>query len=59
LYPSEVIAHKPRNQSDQRDELIEAGIEPEELIEETALLARVSQPALERMLDWWLEDLGG
>lgn len=39
--------------------LIEAGIDPEELIEETGRLARVSQPALERMLDWWLEDLGG
>lgn len=34
--------------------LIEMGINPDELIEETARLARVSQPALERMIDWWL-----
>lgn len=39
--------------------LIESGIDPEELIEETSRLARVSQVALERMVDWWLEDLGG
>lgn len=35
--------------------LIEAGIDPDELIEETARLARDTQPALERMIDWWLE----
>ena len=39
--------------------LIESGIDPEELIEETSRLARVSQVALERMLDWWLEDTVG
>lgn len=39
--------------------LIDAGIEPEELIEETANLAVSTQPALERMLDWWLESFGG
>lgn len=36
--------------------LIEAGIDPEELIEETVRHAQTSQPALERMVDWWLED---
>lgn len=35
--------------------LIDAGIDPDELIEETDRLARASQPALERMLDWWLD----
>lgn len=38
--------------------LIDVGIDPEELIEETSRLAVVSQPALERMIDWWLDDLG-
>jgi GMP synthase-like glutamine amidotransferase len=37
--------------------LIEAGIDPERLITETAHMARVTQPALERLLDWWLEGL--
>ena len=37
--------------------LIEAGIDPEQLIEETIGLAEASQPALERMVDWWLEGL--
>jgi GMP synthase-like glutamine amidotransferase len=37
--------------------LIEVGINPDELIDETANLARTSQPALERMLDWWLDDI--
>jgi GMP synthase-like glutamine amidotransferase len=35
--------------------LIESGIDPEELIDETARLAPVSQVAMEQMLDWWLE----
>lgn len=34
--------------------LIEAGLDPDELIEETDRLAGVTQPALEAMLDWWL-----
>lgn len=38
--------------------LIESGIDSEKLIEETSHLARVSQPALERMLDWWLDNPG-
>lgn len=37
--------------------LIEAGIDPDRLIEETARLARVTQPALERMIDWWLDGM--
>ena len=36
--------------------LIDAGLDPDRLIEETGLLARATQPALERMLDWWLSD---
>lgn len=36
-----------------------AGIDPDQLIEETAVRARESQPALERMLDWWLDELAG
>jgi GMP synthase-like glutamine amidotransferase len=35
--------------------LIDAGLEPDELVEETRRLARDTQPALERMLDWWLD----
>jgi GMP synthase-like glutamine amidotransferase len=34
--------------------LVESGIDPGELVEETARLARVSQPALGQMVDWWL-----
>lgn len=37
--------------------LIESGIDPESLIEETSRLAGVSQPALERLIDWWLDDI--
>jgi GMP synthase-like glutamine amidotransferase len=37
--------------------LIDADIDPEDLIEETSRLAAVSQPALERMIDWWLDDI--
>lgn len=36
--------------------LIDAGIDPEELIEETSRMAPFSQPALEHLLDWWLDD---
>lgn len=39
--------------------VIAAGIDPDELVEETSRLATESQPALERMLDWWLDDLSG
>ncbi|MFZ0015491.1 MAG: type 1 glutamine amidotransferase [Acidimicrobiia bacterium] len=37
--------------------LIDAGLEPEELVKETTSKAQETQPALERMLDWWLEGL--
>ncbi len=36
--------------------LLESGIDPDGLIEETDRLAHVTQPALERMIDWWLND---
>lgn len=38
--------------------LIEAGIQPAGLIEETAIRTEDSQPALESMLDWWLDGMG-
>jgi GMP synthase-like glutamine amidotransferase len=37
--------------------LIESGIDPEELIEETSRLAPASQPALVQLIDWWLDDI--
>ena len=40
-------------------ELIEAGVEPERLIDESELKAVETQPALELMLDWWLDDFAG
>lgn len=36
--------------------LVDAGIDPEELVEETERLAKVTQPAMKRMIDWWLDD---
>jgi len=36
--------------------LIESGVDPDELIEETSRLAEVTQVAMERMVDWWLEE---
>jgi GMP synthase-like glutamine amidotransferase len=36
--------------------LIELGIDPEGLIEETSRLAPASQPALEQLIDWWLDE---
>lgn len=36
--------------------LMDEGFDPEGLIEETSRLAAASQPALERLLDWWLDD---
>lgn len=38
--------------------LIDEGIDPGRLLEETSRLAAVSQPALERLLDWWLDGTG-
>jgi len=40
-------------------ELIEAGVDPEGLIAESEVRATETQPALERMLDWWLDELAG
>lgn len=37
--------------------LIKAGIDPEELIEETSRLAPASQPALEQLIGWWLDEI--
>jgi GMP synthase-like glutamine amidotransferase len=41
------------------DELAEAGIDPGRLIEESRRLAVESQPALERLLDWFLDEVAG
>lgn len=41
------------------EELSAAGIDHEQLIEESRLRAVESQPALERMLDWWLDEIAG
>lgn len=38
-------------------ELIDAGRDPNQVIEETKLRSEESQPALERMLDWYLEEI--
>jgi GMP synthase-like glutamine amidotransferase len=40
-------------------ELIEAGQDPGRLIEETRVRALESQPALEQMLDWFLDEIVG
>ncbi|MGA7097019.1 MAG: gamma-glutamyl-gamma-aminobutyrate hydrolase family protein [Acidimicrobiia bacterium] len=38
-------------------ELIEAGLDPNQVIEETKLRSEESQPALGRMLDWFLDEI--
>ena len=40
-------------------ELIENGLDPEQVIAETRTTAGESQAVLEHMLDWWLEELAG
>ncbi|MDP9495793.1 MAG: type 1 glutamine amidotransferase [Actinomycetota bacterium] len=40
-------------------EMVEAGIDPDQVIEESRLLERTTQPALERMLDWFLDEIAG
>jgi GMP synthase-like glutamine amidotransferase len=40
-------------------ELVDAGIDPDRLVEESRARSEESQPALERMLDWFLEDIAG
>jgi GMP synthase-like glutamine amidotransferase len=41
------------------EELRLAGVDPDEMIAETHRLAVDSQPVLERMLDWFLDDIAG
>jgi GMP synthase-like glutamine amidotransferase len=41
------------------EELLLAGVDPAEEIERSRTLAVESQPALERMLDWFLDDVAG
>jgi GMP synthase-like glutamine amidotransferase len=40
-------------------ELVVAGVDPDQVIEESHRRAMESQPALERMLDWFLHDIAG
>jgi GMP synthase-like glutamine amidotransferase len=40
-------------------EMVDAGIDPDLVIEESRLLERTTQPALERMLDWFLDEIAG
>jgi hypothetical protein len=40
-------------------ELVEAGYDPDRMIEESRLKAVESQPALEGLLDWFLEEVAG
>lgn len=40
-------------------EMADAGVDPDRVIEESLLLAQATQPALERMLDWFLDDIAG
>jgi GMP synthase-like glutamine amidotransferase len=41
------------------DALVEMGVDPDRLLEESAARAVESQPALERMLDWFLDEVVG
>jgi hypothetical protein len=41
------------------EELIQAGVDPGQLVEDSYRLAVDSQPALEQMLDWYLDDIVG
>jgi GMP synthase-like glutamine amidotransferase len=41
------------------EELIDNGIDPDELIAETPAMMAESQAGLEQMLGWWLEELVG
>jgi GMP synthase-like glutamine amidotransferase len=40
-------------------EMVDAGIDPDQVIEESKLLEKTTQPALEKMLDWFLDDIAG
>ena len=41
------------------DDLVSAGLDPDRVIEESRQRAEESQPALERLLDWFLESVAG
>lgn len=41
------------------EELVEAGHDPDDLIEESRLREIESQPGLERLLDWFVDDVAG
>jgi GMP synthase-like glutamine amidotransferase len=41
------------------EEMVEVGIDPDEVIEESRLLEKATQPSLERMLDWFLDEIAG
>ncbi len=40
-------------------EMADAGIDPDRVIEESRLMEKTTQPALERMLDWFLDEIAG
>ena len=37
--------------------LIDSGLDPQGVIEETSRLAPATQPALEQLVDWWLDEI--
>jgi len=41
------------------EEMVDVGIDPDQVIEESRLMEKTTQPSLERMLDWFLEDIAG
>jgi GMP synthase-like glutamine amidotransferase len=41
------------------EEMVEIGIDPLQVIEESRVLEQATQPALERMLDWFLDEIAG
>ena len=46
-------------ESDGGGEMADAGIDPDLVIEESLVLEQTTQPALERMLDWFLDEIAG
>jgi len=40
-------------------EMVEAGIDLDRVIEESRLLEKTTQPSLEKMLDWFLDEIAG
>jgi GMP synthase-like glutamine amidotransferase len=41
------------------EEMVDVGIDPDVVIEESRLLEKTTQPSLERMLDWFLDEIAG